>query len=148
MIMFGRLFISTPDLPFRLRHDIPLAKYDRSTFYLPQEAAGYTDYPFCKEFAQEQEGNGDNQSSMVEENYVYPRFLTVPLLPFFPTPHSGQHGNSTATTRQQTRQHVRGQANSMLAISVKRQRKLKMKKKKYKKLMRRTRNERRKLDRV
>ncbi|KAK2625700.1 hypothetical protein QTJ16_005012 [Diplocarpon rosae] len=35
----------------------------------------------------------------------------------------------------------------MLAISVKRQRKLKMKKHKYKKLMRRTRNERRRLDR-
>jgi hypothetical protein len=34
------------------------------------------------------------------------------------------------------------------AISVKRQKKLKMKKKKYKKLMRRTRNERRKLDRL
>ncbi|KAH8899199.1 hypothetical protein GQ53DRAFT_873389 [Thozetella sp. PMI_491] len=37
---------------------------------------------------------------------------------------------------------------SMEAISVKRQRKLKMKKKKYKKLMRRTRNLRRKLDRT
>lgn len=36
----------------------------------------------------------------------------------------------------------------MYAISVKRQRKLRMKKKKYKKLMRRTRNERRKLDRT
>ncbi|RYP78326.1 hypothetical protein DL769_003204 [Monosporascus sp. CRB-8-3] len=36
----------------------------------------------------------------------------------------------------------------MHAISVRRQRKLKMKKKKYKKLMKRTRNERRKLDRV
>ncbi|KAI1818188.1 hypothetical protein GGS20DRAFT_344095 [Poronia punctata] len=50
--------------------------------------------------------------------------------------------------RQIRREHVRGQASGMLAISVKRQRKLKMKKKKYKKLMRRTRNERRKLDRV
>jgi hypothetical protein len=50
--------------------------------------------------------------------------------------------------REIKREQVRGQANGMLAISVKRQRKLKMKKKKYKKLMRRTRNERRKLDRV
>lgn len=50
--------------------------------------------------------------------------------------------------REIKRERIRGQANSMLAISVKRQRKLKMKKKKYKKLMRRTRNERRKLDRV
>ncbi|KAI8631044.1 hypothetical protein F5Y19DRAFT_424735 [Xylariaceae sp. FL1651] len=50
--------------------------------------------------------------------------------------------------REIKREQIRGQANGMLAISVKRQRKLKMKKKKYKKLMRRTRNERRKLDRV
>ncbi len=41
-----------------------------------------------------------------------------------------------------------GKDGGMLAISVRRQRKLKMKKKKYKKLMKRTRNERRKLDRV
>ncbi|EON63932.1 hypothetical protein W97_03160 [Coniosporium apollinis CBS 100218] len=39
-------------------------------------------------------------------------------------------------------------ASNMLLISVKRQRKLKMKKHKYKKLMRRTRNLRRKLDRT
>ncbi|KAJ8119179.1 hypothetical protein ONZ43_g3828 [Nemania bipapillata] len=50
--------------------------------------------------------------------------------------------------REIKREQVRGQTGSMFAISVKRQRKLKMKKKKYKKLMRRTRNERRKLDRV
>ncbi|KAI1089879.1 hypothetical protein F5B19DRAFT_484891 [Rostrohypoxylon terebratum] len=46
------------------------------------------------------------------------------------------------------REESRGESPEMLAISVKRQRKLKMKKKKYKKLMRRTRNERRKLDRI
>ncbi|OTB04411.1 hypothetical protein M426DRAFT_11558 [Hypoxylon sp. CI-4A] len=46
------------------------------------------------------------------------------------------------------REEVRGQGSDMLAISVRRQRKLKMKKKKYKKLMKRTRNIRRKLDRV
>ncbi|KAI0452343.1 hypothetical protein F5B21DRAFT_345317 [Xylaria acuta] len=50
--------------------------------------------------------------------------------------------------REIKREQVRGQANSMFAISVKRQRRLKMKKQKYKKLMKRTRNERRKLDRV
>ncbi|TRX94949.1 hypothetical protein FHL15_004034 [Xylaria flabelliformis] len=52
------------------------------------------------------------------------------------------------SSRHIRREHVRGQANGMLAISVRRQRKLKMKKQKYKKLMKRTRNERRKLDRV
>ncbi|KAI0126390.1 hypothetical protein BJ170DRAFT_683983 [Xylariales sp. AK1849] len=50
--------------------------------------------------------------------------------------------------RQLRRQEADGRPNEMIAISVKRQRKLKMKKKKYKKLMKRTRNERRKLDRV
>ncbi|KAI2472609.1 hypothetical protein F4781DRAFT_383355 [Annulohypoxylon bovei var. microspora] len=46
------------------------------------------------------------------------------------------------------REEVRGESPDMLAISVRRQRKLKMKKKKYKKLMKRTRNVRRKLDRI
>ncbi|KAK8065754.1 12-oxophytodienoate reductase [Apiospora hydei] len=46
-ILFGRYFISNPDLPERLRNGYPLAKYDRSTFYGPSEkpAVGYTDYP-------------------------------------------------------------------------------------------------------
>jgi hypothetical protein len=46
------------------------------------------------------------------------------------------------------RQHVRRRRGGMLLISVKRQRKLKMKKHKYKKLMKRTRLLRRKLDRT
>ena len=50
--------------------------------------------------------------------------------------------------REVQREQARKRSPNMLAISVRRQRKLKMKKKKYKKLMRRTRNERRKLDRV
>lgn len=46
------------------------------------------------------------------------------------------------------REHVRKRRQGMLLISVKRQRKLKMKKHKYKKLMKRTRLLRRKLDRL
>ncbi|KAI1436869.1 hypothetical protein GGR50DRAFT_692835 [Xylaria sp. CBS 124048] len=49
--------------------------------------------------------------------------------------------------REIKREQARG-GHAMYAISVKRQRKLKMKKKKYKKLMKKTRNLRRKLDRV
>lgn len=49
--------------------------------------------------------------------------------------------------RQERYRVQRGEETGMLAISVKRQRKLKMKKHKYKKLMRRTRNLRRRLDR-
>jgi N-ethylmaleimide reductase len=43
MVAFGRMFISNPDLPHRLRNRRPLAPYDRSTFY-GGDARGYTDY--------------------------------------------------------------------------------------------------------
>src|SRR6202048_2213465 len=43
-ISFGRYFISNPDLPRRIREELPLASYDRDTFYT-FEAKGYTDYP-------------------------------------------------------------------------------------------------------
>ena len=44
LIAYGRLYISNPDLPQRFAQDLPLAPYDRSTFYGGGEA-GYTDYP-------------------------------------------------------------------------------------------------------
>jgi N-ethylmaleimide reductase len=44
-IAFGRLFISNPDLPERIKQGAPLNKYDRATFYGGTEK-GYTDYPF------------------------------------------------------------------------------------------------------
>ena len=55
-VVFGRLFISTPDLVFRVKKDIALTPYDRSTFYkqkhmLPEP--GYIDYPYSKEFIEE-----------------------------------------------------------------------------------------------
>ena len=49
-ISFGRQFISNPDLPFRLQNGIPLAPYDRDTFYVPKLRAGYDDYPFSAEY--------------------------------------------------------------------------------------------------
>lgn len=57
-------------------------------------------------------------------------------------------GFGRKSIRQYRQEQVGGRPNKMHAISVYRQRKLKMKKKKYKKLMKRTRNERRKLDRI
>jgi N-ethylmaleimide reductase len=50
-IAFGRIFISNPDLPRRLRHGFALTPYDRKTFY-GGEQAGYTDYPGHDELAQ------------------------------------------------------------------------------------------------
>ena len=49
-IAFGRIFISNPDLPRRLKHGFPLTPYNRATFY-GGEAAGYTDYPVYDEMA-------------------------------------------------------------------------------------------------
>ncbi|KAG8870317.1 hypothetical protein FRB98_001737 [Tulasnella sp. 332] len=47
-IVFGRLFLANPDLPLRLRHNVNLNDYDRSTFY-SQGPKGYTDYKFSSE---------------------------------------------------------------------------------------------------
>lgn len=43
-VAFGRLFISNPDLPRRLKENADLNSYDRNTFYGGGEK-GYTDYP-------------------------------------------------------------------------------------------------------
>ncbi|EEB99823.1 hypothetical protein MPER_00400, partial [Moniliophthora perniciosa FA553] len=50
LIAYGRRFISNPDLPHKLLHNIPLTAYDRSTFYVPgsSDPKGYTDYPFAE----------------------------------------------------------------------------------------------------
>ena len=47
---FGRYFISNPDLPYRIKHNIALNPYDRSTFYKAESKDGYIDYPFCNDF--------------------------------------------------------------------------------------------------
>ena len=47
-VAFGRYFVSNPDLPCRIKHHLPIADYDRRTFYT-FDALGYTDYPFSIE---------------------------------------------------------------------------------------------------
>jgi N-ethylmaleimide reductase len=42
-VSFGKLFISNPDLPRRIRQGIALSDFDRTTFYTFDQA-GYTDY--------------------------------------------------------------------------------------------------------
>jgi len=49
-IVFGRYFISNPDLPFRIQKGIELTPYNRDTFYKAKSTDGYTDYPFSKEW--------------------------------------------------------------------------------------------------
>jgi 2,4-dienoyl-CoA reductase-like NADH-dependent reductase (Old Yellow Enzyme family) len=46
IIVFGRDFISNPDLPLRLKNGWDLNKYNRSTFYERGSPDGYIDYPF------------------------------------------------------------------------------------------------------
>lgn len=53
LVAFGRQFIANPDLPIRLRKNIPLNPYNRKTFYTPghspKAAVGYVDYPFAED---------------------------------------------------------------------------------------------------
>lgn len=48
LVVYGRFFISNPDLPKRFKLNAPLNKYDRNTFYIPDPVVGYTDYPFLE----------------------------------------------------------------------------------------------------
>lgn len=47
LVAFGRDFIANPDLPYRVRHNLPLNPYNRETFY-GGDHRGYTDYPFAE----------------------------------------------------------------------------------------------------
>ncbi|KAF2236578.1 FMN-linked oxidoreductase [Viridothelium virens] len=49
-VVFGRYYVSNPDLAFRVKHGIEFTPYDRNTFYKRKSEDGYIDYPFCKEF--------------------------------------------------------------------------------------------------
>jgi NADPH2 dehydrogenase len=53
-IAFGRPFVSNPDLVFRVKNGVPLAPYDRKTFYNVGSERGYTDYEFSQEFRAEE----------------------------------------------------------------------------------------------
>ncbi|KAL4982734.1 FMN-linked oxidoreductase [Aspergillus falconensis] len=51
IVIFGRHFISNPDLVYRLKEGVALTKYERETFYVSNSKVGYVDYPFSKEYA-------------------------------------------------------------------------------------------------
>jgi N-ethylmaleimide reductase len=44
LVAFGRYFVSNPDLPIRIKQQLPLSDYDRNTFYT-FDSRGYIDYP-------------------------------------------------------------------------------------------------------
>ncbi|KAK5740831.1 Chanoclavine-I aldehyde reductase fgaOx3 [Elasticomyces elasticus] len=53
VVVFGRYFVSNPDLVFRVEKGIKLTQYDRATFYDPKTEKGYLWYPFSEEFEKE-----------------------------------------------------------------------------------------------
>ncbi|KAJ5641697.1 Aldolase-type TIM barrel [Penicillium lividum] len=56
LIAFGRSYITNPDLPFRVKSNVPLTPYDRDMFYRPKDPVGYIDYEFSAEFKAVQAG--------------------------------------------------------------------------------------------
>lgn len=54
-IVFGRYWISTPDLVFRIENGIELTPYNRDLFYNAKEAKGYVDWPFSEAFQKQVE---------------------------------------------------------------------------------------------
>ncbi|KAH7397996.1 NADPH dehydrogenase [Cadophora sp. MPI-SDFR-AT-0126] len=50
LIVFGRYFISNPDLVFRIEKGIEFTPYDREKFYNKGQKEGYITWPFSKEF--------------------------------------------------------------------------------------------------
>ena len=49
-VVFGRWFISNPDLVFRVKNRLEFTPYDRKDFYNVKAENGYTTYSFSKEF--------------------------------------------------------------------------------------------------
>lgn len=50
IIIFGRHFVSNPDLVYRIQRDLKLNAYNRDTFYIQKSPIGYSDYGFSKEY--------------------------------------------------------------------------------------------------
>lgn len=50
VIVFGRYFVTNPDLVYRVKEGLPLEKYDRSVFYTPKDPKGYIDYPLSPQY--------------------------------------------------------------------------------------------------
>ncbi|KAH8908991.1 NADPH dehydrogenase [Coniochaeta sp. PMI_546] len=49
LVAFGRVFVSNPDLPTRIRDMLPVTRYERDLFYEVGSEKGYIDYPLWDE---------------------------------------------------------------------------------------------------
>jgi NADPH2 dehydrogenase len=54
VVMYGRHFISNPDLVYRIKEGVKFDEYKRESFYSANEASGYVDYPFSIQYLQSQ----------------------------------------------------------------------------------------------
>ncbi|KAL7924424.1 hypothetical protein ACQKWADRAFT_331384 [Trichoderma austrokoningii] len=59
-LVFGRYFLATPDLPFRIRRGLEPNKYHRDLFYAMKTKEGYLDYKFSKEWEEASKHGLDN----------------------------------------------------------------------------------------
>ncbi|KAK4062788.1 uncharacterized protein Triagg1_9658 [Trichoderma aggressivum f. europaeum] len=59
-IVFGRYFLATPDLPFRIRRGLEPNKYNRDLFYAIKSKTGYIDYQFSKEWEEASKNGLEN----------------------------------------------------------------------------------------
>ena len=50
VVLFGRQFISNPDLVYRAQKGLAQSAYERKTFYTTGSPVGYVDYPFSREY--------------------------------------------------------------------------------------------------
>jgi NADPH2 dehydrogenase len=55
VVMFGRYFLSNPDLVYRIKWGLELNAYDLKTFYISKSRAGYVDYPLSIEYLESEE---------------------------------------------------------------------------------------------
>lgn len=64
-VVFGRYFISNPDLPFRIKTGVSLSDYNRDKFYLEGSMDGYTNYPFSEEWMNHVRASSSQRDSRI-----------------------------------------------------------------------------------
>ncbi|KAI0422937.1 NADH:flavin oxidoreductase/NADH oxidase family protein-like protein [Xylaria grammica] len=50
VVVFGRLFVSNPDLVYRIKEGLELSAHERGTLYTIGSPVGYVDYPFSAKY--------------------------------------------------------------------------------------------------
>ncbi|KAF8501856.1 hypothetical protein BU17DRAFT_102186 [Hysterangium stoloniferum] len=63
VVVFGRYFISNPDLPVRLQKNIPLTPYNYDTFFAKKSPVGYIDYSPAEEEVQAKQSEAGEEEA-------------------------------------------------------------------------------------